>query len=496
MNATDWADASPLSLYLRGLSTCLWQGSASSRMGRPHMGVKLYKGKQTVEGCQGPVRWTVDRDELPLGVAARSLPLCSSLPALLASVKHGRREWTEPLSKWGGIEHDCEKPGDAIATELSPELRREHTPSRFVPATCTVPWHSPRSTCNMLAGFDALHFVGDSLTRQLVQGLRMAATGDYARGGLRPLGGKNTLAAELRPWAETRCACDAQFHNQCRDPPLDISGLNDWLRDGICQASSRAAGSGGRRGALTMFGGGAGLFDACMLPEGWACWRGLAKPRRVFVLLQGGLHYKVNATRAIDKLLDKSLHCIGKAMEQCEAGRVAHVHVLFAGIDTQSRWKDASTGSGFGAFGARQRRERVHTFMNAVASHAHAVWGVPTLDFMNLSAEAYALDGLHHHSNVNLAKAHVLLGVLHLIANGNDTASLLTLASLRRGALRAKVAAARQRQIDRQTDKWIRTAHQRRYRLQAYDLRASSQRNLTSRTNFTTVHRPHVHPPS
>ena len=67
----------------------------------------------------------------------------------------------------------------------------------------------------------------------------------------------------------------------------------------------------------------------------------------------------------------------------------------------------------------------------------------PTIDFMNLTAEAYALDGLHHHSNVNLAKAHVLLGALQLIAEGNDTASLLTPASLRRGVLTAKVAAAR-----------------------------------------------------
>jgi hypothetical protein len=85
---------------------------------------------------------------------------------------------------------------------------------------CELRWYDPARACAALARAGGALLVGDSLARQLTQGLALILSGNFAVGSL--------LAAGTAPFAEpaaavwARCSCDATFGKWfgCHNQPL------------------------------------------------------------------------------------------------------------------------------------------------------------------------------------------------------------------------------------------------------------------------------------
>lgn len=80
---------------------------------------------------------------------------------------------------------------------------------------CPVPWLAPEEACQLLAALNTqLVLLGDSLLRQLQQGLFVALTGNYWSGGV------------IAPNAEeaARCSCEQGLSWDCRDKAFSYSG--------------------------------------------------------------------------------------------------------------------------------------------------------------------------------------------------------------------------------------------------------------------------------
>jgi hypothetical protein len=80
---------------------------------------------------------------------------------------------------------------------------------------CPVPWLAPEEACRLLAALNTqLVLVGDSLVRQLQQGLFVALTGNYYSGGV--------IAQDAAEAA--RCACEAGLSWGCRHAAFPAAG--------------------------------------------------------------------------------------------------------------------------------------------------------------------------------------------------------------------------------------------------------------------------------
>ncbi len=90
-----------------------------------------------------------------------------------------------------------------------------------LPGECGPQWHAPAAACAALARAGGALLIGDSLARQLTQGLALVLSGNFAVGSLLAAGAqpfRSGSAAEV--WA--RCTCDATFGKPavCHDQPL------------------------------------------------------------------------------------------------------------------------------------------------------------------------------------------------------------------------------------------------------------------------------------
>jgi hypothetical protein len=85
---------------------------------------------------------------------------------------------------------------------------RSYRDGPFALSGCSAVWFSPSEACELLRAHDLrVQIVGDSLTRQLQQGIFMALTGQFTWGGV----------PKLHPDEMKRCVCEEGFSHPCRE---------------------------------------------------------------------------------------------------------------------------------------------------------------------------------------------------------------------------------------------------------------------------------------
>ena len=342
--------------------------------------------------------WSLSEDSFPLGSAsghasaADGRRACSTPAALLNGVALGERRWPP---------------------EASPS--NETHPSVFVPAGCTVPEFSSQRACETLAGFKSIFLGGSSLTRHMLQALHMITTGNLIRGAFHDA---TNVSHD--------CWCDGQFSEalKCR------------LQRDLHAARRLCGGTVPFEFAHDME---LPRIPGVREPIRWdqiICGTTLgrlplsAKP--AFIWLHAGPQMHSNSARAWNDVVQPAIQQIRAHSNAC--GR--KVVVAFAGIDSQSRVLDRKYPN--------QRREAAASF-NAELGRKCRMHGVWHVDFANLTLNAQTSDGYglwrapcpplarscfigspmalsllhpvcryHWLSDVNLAKAHVLLRLMEL----------------------------------------------------------------------------------
>ena len=330
--------------------------------------------------------WSLSPTSLP---SPTSPPLCSTSDDLLAAMHLGQRRIrptpsdsssTLLLSNASGPPSGvCERMNGSIPVDV--ELVCQ---SDFVPHGCQVGWLSARESCELMGEWSGLYLVGDSLSRHMAQAVLMLLTQDLQWGGLprgEPMGA-------LFQW----CQCDGQFASAalCRD--WDINRFmrhHDVRQYGVCSFSKGWA------------------FEYIYPTEGpnvtvnWLC---KDSPRPQAVLLQGGVHLRLDAQAWIDRVVEPTLRGIKETHATCPN---QDVYVLLSGMVAQSRHVDGPQ--------PHQSREKAAEFNAVVERYAAEQWGVKWVDFWNLTLNAASTDGLHQLTDGNLLKALAVLRAFDLM---------------------------------------------------------------------------------
>jgi hypothetical protein len=89
---------------------------------------------------------------------------------------------------------------------------------------CALYWLNPTSACTALERIGGIVFIGDSLARQLAQGLALILSGNFAVGSLLAAGTLHFEQPAADVWAT--CACDATFGawHGCHNQPITEVG--------------------------------------------------------------------------------------------------------------------------------------------------------------------------------------------------------------------------------------------------------------------------------
>jgi len=281
--------------------------------------------------------------------------------------------------------HDL--PECSTVEELLMSLRRgtrhhiSNTSSYFVPYNCTFRWYSKDSACEISSRYSDIGLTGDSLSRHHTQGLFMIYTEDWKYGGI-PLVSSNQALYD-------NCVCDGQFseHEICRDYGQSMFNVNDPHSYGICYDSHNFA------------------FRYNGEQPAGPC-RDDLRPR--IVLLQGASHMGSNLNRTINEFVIPRMTQINEFTRDCTGA--GPVHVLWSGMNSQARALDPLY--------PHQSREHATAFNNVVDEYVESVYGVQSMNFENLTADAAVSDGFHYLSEVNILKAMYLLNVMDMLTPG------------------------------------------------------------------------------
>ena len=252
-------------------------------------------------------------------------PWCGSVAQLLTAVAFGHR-----------VPVNDSQPGEDFR-------------SVFAPFACSVPHHTGRQLRRLMALFRSVLLVGDSISRQFFQALRLIESDNYAAGAVQ-------LPA-LPPHAGSPCVCDGQFSEAMQ-----------------CRALVKKRGDASLRfhlAAPTV------MDDHPELPllrrlRHVPC-DGRNRKSMVF-WLQGGAHYKSSANRTLYNFLLPALGEIQRTAMRCNAS----AHTFVSGMDSQSRRLDSRYPA--------QARERAVEFNRYIA--ARLPTDVHFVEFMNLTADA------------------------------------------------------------------------------------------------------------
>jgi len=295
---------------------------------------------------------------LPMPVGGSLLPECGDLESYLRAVKLGTRHWAEES-----------------------DAGNETVPSTFVPHGCYVPTVPPlkESVCETLDRYSSVVFNGDSLTRHLRQAVYMSIRGNFTHGGIM------SDSEEVR----AVCVCDGQFSEDplCRAEDSAYFNAQVNVRDippgSLCPGSSFSFGM--RQGPMP--------WDDvnCDQPT----YKGL------LLVLQWGLHSKMNATSTYDNFLTPLFE--HPRLKECV--RRGKARVIWLAPTAQSTKLDKRY--------PHQARSAVIEFEREVQARLGASGYsdevVVTLDWFNLTKDSPTSDGLHSLEDINLAKASQIL---------------------------------------------------------------------------------------
>jgi hypothetical protein len=238
---------------------------------------------------------------------------------------------------------------------------------------------SPDKACEVASKYSYVHFIGDSLSRHWLQGFQMLLRGDLVMGGLPLL--KNSNLRQL-------CRCDGQFseHAACRVSEKFFKVDNPWDH-GMCYASNRFSYS------FTNSRGNLRLNPLCSNDS---------RPR--LFILQGGAHFKSNASTTIGTVIDPAMDIINKNAAECNY--TYPVRIVWSGLNTQDSALDTKY--------PHQSKENAILFNDATEKYVINRYNVESLNFINMTTHAYVSDGYHYLSEVNIMKAIYLLNVMEL----------------------------------------------------------------------------------
>lgn len=301
----------------------------------------------------------------------RPLPLCRSLDHYLSSIKFGKR----------------------VATTNTTENADDRGRSIFIPFDCFVPQFPPppNNTCGILSQYNHVIFHGDSLARHLRLAIYMSMRGNFIEG--------TVVKGNLE-----KCLCDGQFSESkvCRTyegyfqqtiRPQQIAGENLCLNaDPFLLGKPAPAPFRERRGEPNPF----KSVDWSSVDCAEADYRG------ILLVLQGGLHYAMNATETFQKEVQPVV--THPTFRECEC--VGKVRLVWLSANAQSRALDEKY--------PHQSREKAITFNEEIRDSFLDIGFMPgrdvvILDWWNMTAEAQSVDGLHYMTDVNLAKASQIL---------------------------------------------------------------------------------------
>lgn len=300
---------------------------------------------------------------------------CKTLQEMTDAIKNGRRVWDSRL-----------RPDQMSSTE------RQIQHSTFVPDQCDLLAMSPHKTCEALSEFGHVAFHGDSMSRQLRAGMLMALTNDLILGGM--IASRNPSPDEL----QLRCKCDGQFSESenCRleqneyniqapqsymtgiCPNIDIEQMAKLYHIGHIYGSQKDKGIYG---------------NAEVACQEDASYKGL------LVIVNGGLHYSVNA----QKTYDQHIRPLLDAVKTCAA--LGKVTLLWNSLGLQAQVLDSKF--------PHQAKSNVMAFNADMEDilRRNGVENVVMIDWVNFTDEAQSSDGVHHLSQANYFKAQYLLRI-------------------------------------------------------------------------------------
>jgi len=377
------------------------------------------------------------------------IPQCQTVSEYLDSVKLGTREWemNMVMSMSNGIEEE-----EYNRTDPN-ELERHF--SRFIPTQCHVPNTppSPEETCEIMNRFSHFYVDGDSLSRHMKQTMIMIMRGDWSTGGVMTT--NNVTKA--------KCTCDGQYseHATCRvfDPyftqlvsPMDIplststeqtlqeqeqeqedgrgyTGIcsnllmsseevdNDNANDNTTTTTTTTASTTTNTSdidiephqdqELFQIGSSNKLRRSDVPFRSIDCtsptYRGL------FLMIQGGLHFRNNATITYDTKVAPVLN--HPTYQQCVKEK--KVHLVIIGATAQSRWLDDVY--------IHQSREHAILFNEEMKdlvknSGVEGSEDVLFIDWWNMTKDSISDDGLHSMLDVNLSKASQVLYLMDMLS--------------------------------------------------------------------------------
>ena len=291
-----------------------------------------------------------------------SRPWCDTTIDLSVSLAFGVREWNNP--------------GDAL--QQNPEAFQ----SFFVPHGCAFKWFSPREACTVLSRYSKLYFVGDSLTRHLVQGVTMVLNGNLEYGAV-------PHAKESRIYDD--CRCDGQF-SEAKECRMSIDTFVDNRAAGLCPGTS---------GHFALVYNGGMIGNNALVSQ--------YDTRPIFFFLSAGTHYKMDANVTIQEFLEPNLSKI-EAMKA--ANSELWVLTSWGAMGAQGRMLDTKYW--------RQSRENSAVFNQQIGEYALKNGVQTVFDWWNLTRGAQASDGLHLLTDVNVVKAQYIINWLALSLDEHD----------------------------------------------------------------------------
>jgi hypothetical protein len=287
---------------------------------------------------------------------------CSSLNATLLAIQNGSRRWMN------------------ASHQTLPPLEQEEFPSYFVPSRCDLPYLSAPQLCAVLNKFSHIITIGDSLTRHFRQALFIALKRDLVLGGIE----STVKSGPNNPY---QCRCDGQFseHKICRQNngfftsmmPRDLELCSHLPEGEAFQFSDRAH------------------WDQmdCSNP----------KYKGAVFMLQGGVHFKTNASMTLAKLVDPILN--HPTFQKCL--QLNKIRVVWVSYGAQSRQLDEKY-----PLQTRENAKKFNLMMEQELLMKRSRANISIIDWWTLTAEAQTSDGFHFLTDINLVKVNHFVHVI------------------------------------------------------------------------------------
>ena len=323
-----------------------------------------------------------------------------------SSVPYSVPKYPVPLSAANG--RSCKTVAqllDAVASGSRMHLYNDTAPlgrlapSVFTPLGCGVGHHSRAAMQRTLGSYQFLAVIGDSHSRHHYQGLQLLHSEDLRTGAMnersrtrvRKIADKNVPVCKSSRQCPHVCECDGQFAEDvgCRNAdkgrPIKYEPNNStaanfvlhshllWMRRGDGPSYLECAGGRSRHGKPMAF------------------------------LLQGGPHHHFHVNKTYGIFIEPALRHIRYKEWACGAPAV----VFVTGVHAQDPVLDA-----------KYPHQMVHhgrlfnIRMRALLAKEHPDVGF--VDFLPLTRGAQSSDGFHYLSDVNIAKAEILLSLMDL----------------------------------------------------------------------------------